>query len=67
MSGSVFDFQALGIALAGVSLGGIGAMMAGAFLFPEWAERAKQRLLPTVLGGLVLLGVSGIIMAALGG
>ena len=67
-SGSGVDFQIfqnLGIILAGVSLGGIGAMMAGAFLFPEWAERAKQRTLPTVILGLALLGVAGIILSAL--
>lgn len=61
-----FDFQQLALVLAGVSFGLIGVMMAGGVLWPEWAERAKK-LIVTVITGLVLIGVSSVILAALGG
>jgi hypothetical protein len=61
-----FDFQGLAIALAGISLGGIGAIMAGYFLFPEIAERYKKQI-PTVIIGLVLVAISGVLISALGG
>lgn len=56
-----FDFQTLAIGLAGISLGGIGAIMAGYFLFPEIAERYKKQI-PTVLIGLVLVAVASTII-----
>jgi len=59
-----FDFQTLGIGLAGISLGGIGMIMAGYFLFPETAERYKKQI-PTVMIGLVLVAVSGAIIGFL--
>lgn len=62
-----FDFQGLAYALAAVSFGGIGAILAGAFLFPDWAAKAMKTTLPMVLIGIVLVGVSGIILASLGG
>ncbi len=61
-----FDFTGLAIILAGISLGGIGVVMAGAFFFPEIAERYKRQI-PTVLTGLVLVGVSAVIVESLGG
>lgn len=59
-----FDFQSLAIGLAGISLGGIGAIMAGYFLFPEIAERYKKQI-PTVLIGLVLVAVASSIIGFL--
>jgi hypothetical protein len=61
-----FNFQGVGIILAGISLGGIGMIMAGGFLFAEQAEQYKRQI-PMVLGGLVLIAVSGILVAAFGG
>ena len=62
-----FDFTVLGYALAGLSLGLIGVLMAGTVLFPEMAEKAKRNWLPTVITGVILLGVAGYILTALGG
>ena len=61
-----FDFQTLAIALASISLGGIGAIMAGYFLFPETAEKYKKQI-PTVLIGLILVVISSVLVGALGG
>jgi hypothetical protein len=61
-----FDFTGLAIVLAGISLAGIGVVMAGAFLFPESAERYKRQI-PTVLTGLILVGVGAVIVESLGG
>jgi hypothetical protein len=61
-----FDFRALAFALAAVSLGGSGAILAGAFLFREWAAREMKDTLPMVIIGLVLVGVSGVILSSLG-
>jgi multidrug transporter EmrE-like cation transporter len=62
-----FDFATLGYALAGLSLGLIGALMAGTVLFPEMAEKAKRTWLPTVITGVILIGVAGFLLGALGG
>lgn len=62
-----FDFAALGYALAAISFGLIGALMAGAVLFPEMAEKAKRTWLPTVITGLVLIGIASFLLSALGG
>ncbi len=62
-----FDFSALGYGLAAISFGLIGALMAGAVLFPEMAEKAKRTWLPTVIAGLVLIGVSSFLLTSLGG
>jgi hypothetical protein len=40
--------------------------MAGYFLFPEIAERYKKQI-PTVIIGLVLVAISGVLISALGG
>ncbi len=61
-----FDFTQVGLVLAGISIGGIGMVMAGYFLFQEQAEQFKRNL-PMVLGGLILLAVSGTLIAAFGG
>ncbi len=58
-----FDFQGLAFALAAVSFGGIGTVMAGYFLFPEIAERYKKQI-PTVLIGLVLVMISATLIGA---
>jgi len=61
-----FDFRPLALALAGISLGLIGAIMAAAAFFPDLAERYKKQI-PTVILGLVLVAVAGFIIQAVGG
>lgn len=61
-----FDFSSLAVGLAAISLGLVGTIMAGSMLFPEVAERYKQRI-PTILIGVVIVAVAGFILAALGG
>lgn len=60
------DFTTLAIALGTISLGGIGAVMAGYALFPETAEKYKRQI-PTVIMGILLTLVSSIIIGSLGG
>ena len=62
-----YDFTTLGYALAALSLGLIGALMAGTVLFPEMAEKAKRNWLPTVITGVILIGVASYLLTALGG
>jgi drug/metabolite transporter (DMT)-like permease len=57
-----FDFGSLAIGLAAISFGMIGVLMAGIALFGEWAEHAKRTWLPSVIVGLVLVGVSTTII-----
>lgn len=57
-----FDFGTLAIGLAAISLGMIGVLMAGIALFGEWAEHAKRTWLPSVIIGLVLVGVASTII-----
>ena len=57
-----FDFATLAFILGSISLGGIGALLAGTFLFPEWAEQAKRTYLPNVFSGLILVGVAAVII-----
>lgn len=61
-----FNFSTLAYALGGISLGIAGVILAGSMLFPETAEQYK-RMIPNVIAGLVLVGVSGLIIGALGG
>lgn len=61
-----FDFKALGLAMAAISFGLIGVLMAGAAFFGEAAERAKRTWLPVTIQGLILIGVSSFIMTILG-
>lgn len=61
-----FDFQGLAIMLAGVSLGLIGVIMAGSAFFPQIAEQYKQQI-NNVIVGIILVGVAGAIVSALGG
>ena len=53
-----FDFTTVAIAFAGLSLGGIGLIMAGQFLWPDVAQRYKKQI-PEVLIGLVLVAIAG--------
>ena len=64
--GTSFDFKGLALILAGISLGLIGAIMSGAALFPEVAEQYKRHI-TTVITGLILVGVSTLIIGAVGG
>jgi len=57
------DYKGIAIALAVISIGMAGVMMAGAMLWPEQAERYKGQI-PTVLIGLVLVGISSSLVAA---
>ena len=61
-----FDFQTLAIALAGVSLGLIGVVMAGSAFFPQIAEQYKNQI-TNVIVGVILVGVASVSDAALGG
>ena len=61
-----FDFQAIGLVLAGVSFGLIGLFMVGGMLWPEQAEKAKK-MISTVIQGLVILGIAGVLLSAFGG
>ena len=61
-----FNFKALGLAMAAISFGLIGVLMAGAAFFGEAAERAKRTWLPVTIQGLILIGVSSFIMSILG-
>jgi hypothetical protein len=61
-----FDFQGLAIMMAGISLGLIGVIMAGGALFPQIAEQYKQQI-NNVIVGIILVGVAGAIVGALGG
>jgi len=61
-----FNFQGLANALALVSLGLAGAIMAGSMLFPDAAARYK-RAVPDVITGLILVAASTYIIGTLGG
>jgi glucose uptake protein GlcU len=61
-----FDFTNLAIVLGTISLGGIGALMAGYFFFPEIAEKYKRQI-PTVIVGILLTMVSAVIIDSIGG
>ncbi len=60
-----FNFQSLATALALVSLGLAGAIMAGSMLFPEAASRYKRQI-PDVIVGLILVAASSYIISSLG-
>ncbi len=60
-----FNFQSLASALALVSLGLAGAVMAGSMLFPEAASRYKRQI-PDVIIGLILVAASSYIIGSLG-
>jgi len=59
------NFKSLALILAAISIALVGVMMAGAMLWPEQAERYKGQI-PTVIIGLVLVGVGSTIVAAFG-
>ena len=61
-----FDFQTLAVALAGISLGLIGVVMAGSAFFPQIAEQYKNQI-TNVIVGVILVGVASFIVSALGG
>lgn len=66
MGSGDIDFTPLAIILGTISLGGIGAVMAGYFLFQETAEKYKRQI-PTVLVGIILTLVASVIIEAFGG
>lgn len=53
-------------ALAVASFAGIGVIMAGYFFFPEQAQRYKREI-PTIIVGLILVAITGVLMNNLGG
>ncbi|MHC1730439.1 MAG: hypothetical protein AB9888_00175 [Bacteroidales bacterium] len=61
-----FDWKGITIIMAGLSLGGIGMIMAGYFLFPETAQKYKREI-PTVILGMVLVAIASTIISAFGG
>ena len=56
-----FEFTTLAIVLGGISLGGIGVIMAAVVFFPQQAEQYKRQI-PTVIMGIILTMVAAIIV-----
>lgn len=61
-----FDFQTAAFGLAVLSTAGIGVIMTGSFLWPEQTERYKK-MMPQVIGGLILVAVSSTLIGFFGG
>ncbi len=61
-----FNFQGLAILLAGISIGLIGAIMAGSAFWPELAERYKRQITNVIIG-VILVALASAIVAALSG
>jgi len=61
-----FNFQGLANALALVSLGLAGAILAGSALFPETAARYKRQI-PDIFVGLILVASAAFIIGQFGG
>lgn len=51
-----FDFTELAKGLAMLSIGGIGVMMVGSFLWPDAAEQYKKQIRNVVIG-LILVAI----------
>jgi len=60
-----FDFTGLAIILGTISFGGIGAIMAGYFLWPEVAEKYKRQI-PMVIVGVLMTLLASVVIGALG-
>lgn len=61
-----FNFQGLASALALVSLGLAGVIMAGSMLFPQTAAQYKRQI-PDVFVGLILVAAAAYIISNFGG
>jgi hypothetical protein len=61
-----FDFRTAALGLAVLSLGGIGVILAGSFLWQEQAERYK-RMMPQIFVGLILTAIASGLAAIFGG
>lgn len=61
-----FNFQGLANALALVSLGLAGVVLAGSMLFPETAARYKRQI-PDIFVGLILVASAAFIIGQFGG
>lgn len=59
-----FDFTSLARGLAVLSLGGIGVMLAGSFLWPQAAEQYKKQI-QNVIIGIILVGIAAAIIGYL--
>jgi len=57
-----FDFTSLAQGLAVLSIGGIGVIMAGSFLFPQLAEQYKKQTI-NVIVGLIMVGIATSLVA----
>ncbi len=57
-----FDFTSLAQGLAVLSIGGIGVIMAGSFLFPQLAEQYKKQTI-NVIVGLIMVGIASALVA----
>ena len=56
-----FDFTELAKGLAVLSIGGIGVIMAGSFLFPQLAEQYKKQTINVIIG-LIMVGIATAIV-----
>jgi len=59
-----FDFTELAKGLAVLSLGGIGVMLAGSFLWPQAAEQYKKQI-NNVIIGMIMVGIASAIVGYL--
>jgi hypothetical protein len=56
-----FNFSGLAYALATVGMMYVGAILAGAPLWPEFAEQQKRHI-PSIITGCVIVGGAGFIL-----
>ncbi len=61
-----FDFQTAAFGLAVLSTAGIGLIMTGSFLWPDQTEKYKK-MMPQVIGGLILVAVASTLIGFFGG
>jgi hypothetical protein len=57
------NFQGIATALATVSLGLAGVIMAGSMLFPQVAAQYKRQI-PDVIIGLILVAIAGFVVSS---
>ncbi len=60
------DFTGIARALATISLGLAGVIMAGGMIFPEAAAKYKRQI-PDVIIGLIIVSIAGYVVGSFGG